>query len=891
MATKFLEGLAEDQKDIKKIKTTLEKIYDIEVKQEKRESTEQKREKQKERRSKGDKKLTIEKALGIKKKDKDKTKKGLLGMLGGVFKGILGLGGAKLLALAGIGLVGATVTAYIKSEKFRNAVNEHVLIPMGKYIMENLPSLLMSAVTGAAAGLKITGQPSAASNPQQESSGTKNVREAEESVEKFFGRQKISEKTREARSIRQSMRYQDMHYGNALFMPGGNDQVERELQDFYKKGQTEIDKHLTLLSQLDNMEGQLQKLYRLMHQHDGNSPTYKIYMKEIVALQKNISIKERQVEAGELNLEKLAKEEKNLKDNEKKAYGEGHTPHSSAFAGTEFVKRQTGGHVLLAAKEFKKKRPGNGPLSEDTIAQGVQPIKRQRGGKVFLHWAASGYSGAHPNYHATIQGDGSVSKTRDYNTFGGAHTYGYNSQGIGISLAAMHGASPNNFGSYPVKPIQYENMAKLTASILNDWGHDASYVNDKTVATHAEAGRDNPGDNYGPRAWGGDGNKWDLWKLYENDEVGTGGPKIRAMVKAFMGGDNNMDEITTEKGGGTNTNTGAGTVITQQQQNEVQQTVSKTLNPIDMIRGLGGTLGKIGGPMGEFVEGALGKVADSFGGVLVAKRQKGGAVGKAVAHIKKDEALSSLSKGPYPNGKSDWIRPGGNSVISKTPWSKVNKGTPVHAYVDGVGVPTIGWGSTYYDDISAGTKKVKRGDKITKGKADSIMYSNVNKLAMKYKNKIPHWNKMSATQRAGLISMGYNAPNFYGAYPKITNALNSGDMKAVKANLTWGGPSATRIREAQQMMTQGPQDLKKASARFGPAKRVKRQDGGLVGMSENYHLNNVMGGFSNTPILVPYETNSTAVGSMSTGGGGVGYSGGGSSSNDSYRISMGAAYS
>lgn len=183
------------------------------------------------------------------------------------------------------------------------------------------------------------------------------------------------------------------------------------------------------------------------------------------------------------------------------------------------------------------------------------------------------------------------------------------------------------------------------------------------------------------------------------------------------------------------------------------------------------------------------------------KRQSGGVV-EAVKHIKKDEALSSLSK-----GSNDWIRPGGTSVVSGTPWDKVKSSTPIHAYTDSVGVPTIGWGSTYYDDISSGKMKVKMGDVITKGKADGIMTDNVDKLSNKYSKKIPNWKKMSDTQRAGLLSMGYNAPNFYGAYKKVTAALDSGDMGAVKDNLRWGGPSETRIRESQQMMTKGPQNL------------------------------------------------------------------------------------
>jgi GH24 family phage-related lysozyme (muramidase) len=198
------------------------------------------------------------------------------------------------------------------------------------------------------------------------------------------------------------------------------------------------------------------------------------------------------------------------------------------------------------------------------------------------------------------------------------------------------------------------------------------------------------------------------------------------------------------------------------------------------------------------------------GGVPVLKRQTGGFV-EAVKHIKKDEALSSLTK-----GKNDWIRPGGNSVISRKPWSSVKGDTPIHAYYDKVGnVPTIGWGATYYDDISSGTQKVKMGDTITKDKADKVMLDNVKRLAQRYSKMIPNWKKMSNSQRAGLLSMGYNAPNFYGAYRGITAALDSGDMGRVRENLRWGGPSEARITESQAMMRKGPQNL---NAIVGPKK-------------------------------------------------------------------------
>ena len=192
--------------------------------------------------------------------------------------------------------------------------------------------------------------------------------------------------------------------------------------------------------------------------------------------------------------------------------------------------------------------------------------------------------------------------------------------------------------------------------------------------------------------------------------------------------------------------------------------------------------------------------------------QTGGEVGIATKHIMKDEALSSLTKGPFPKGKSDWIRPNGNSVISKTPWNKVKPETPIYSYVDSVGVPTIGWGSTYYDNISNGKKKVKNGDVITKRQADKALHTNIAALNDRYSKEINHWDKMADKQKAALLSMGYNAPNFFSSKsfaPKLRGALQRGDMKTAAANLDWGGPSRSRVKESQQMLLQGPNDLSK----------------------------------------------------------------------------------
>jgi GH24 family phage-related lysozyme (muramidase) len=185
--------------------------------------------------------------------------------------------------------------------------------------------------------------------------------------------------------------------------------------------------------------------------------------------------------------------------------------------------------------------------------------------------------------------------------------------------------------------------------------------------------------------------------------------------------------------------------------------------------------------------------------------QGGGMVGKVAHHLKQDEALSSLTK-----GTNDFIKPGGRSVASRMNWNMVKPKTPIHSYVDSVGQPTIGWGSTFYDSILNGKKPVKMGDTITKDKADNILNNNIGNLAKTYSQKIPLWNKMSEDQKAGVTLLGYNAPyGPIGAYPKLTAALKSGDMATAAKQVQRSGPNASRIALERQLILSGPKNLTK----------------------------------------------------------------------------------
>ena len=91
---------------------------------------------------------------------------------------------------------------------------------------------------------------------------------------------------------------------------------------------------------------------------------------------------------------------------------------------------------------------------------------------------------------------------------------------------------------FPPTTNSLSEMMKEAARIGLSWGWKASDVNSKRVMTHAEAASNKDGrgshDNYGPVAWGGTGERWDLFRLRKNDGAGTGGQKLRNMMAKFM---------------------------------------------------------------------------------------------------------------------------------------------------------------------------------------------------------------------------------------------------------------------------------------------------------------------------------------------------------------------
>lgn len=104
------------------------------------------------------------------------------------------------------------------------------------------------------------------------------------------------------------------------------------------------------------------------------------------------------------------------------------------------------------------------------------------------------------------------------------------------------------------------------------------------------------------------------------------------------------------------------------------------------------------------------------------------------------------------------------------------EGCRLKAYVDPRtgGLPiTIGWGSTFYKDMSP----IQLGDQITQDEADELYTFNCYHRFWKVlEKKIPYWQDMSTKQQAALCSFAYNmGADFYGDKDCVTITSNLHD--------------------------------------------------------------------------------------------------------------------
>ena len=103
------------------------------------------------------------------------------------------------------------------------------------------------------------------------------------------------------------------------------------------------------------------------------------------------------------------------------------------------------------------------------------------------------------------------------------------------------------------------------------------------------------------------------------------------------------------------------------------------------------------------------------------------------------------------------------------------------AYLDGMGIPTIGYGATHYADGRA----VQMGETITPQAADELYDHHVQTTTEKL-NESEAYRRLDPATQAGLTSFAFNVgPNFIGHknYGTITSAIESGDTQAIQDSM------------------------------------------------------------------------------------------------------------
>ena len=100
-------------------------------------------------------------------------------------------------------------------------------------------------------------------------------------------------------------------------------------------------------------------------------------------------------------------------------------------------------------------------------------------------------------------------------------------------------------------------------------------------------------------------------------------------------------------------------------------------------------------------------------------------------------------------------------------------------YLDQAGLPTIGYGTRFYED---GTEVTMDDPAIDETRATSLMNNYVNQVAQTL-TQMPGFNQLNPNQKDAVISFGYNfGANFYNDkdnFGIISGAIEKGDNKAI----------------------------------------------------------------------------------------------------------------
>ena len=212
-------------------------------------------------------------------------------------------------------------------------------------------------------------------------------------------------------------------------------------------------------------------------------------------------------------------------------------------------------------------------------------------------------------------------------------------------------------------------------------------------------------------------------------------------------------------------------------------------------------------------------IAKSFGDLGV-KGESGfsdtmmasGGISGAIQFIKKHEGLGAFIPGTGGGNRlADYIGDGMTESVKGTPRSKAySPSTKLFTYIDTEGVDTIGYGSTYYDDIFGGDYPVRRGDTSTVGKMESIMNMHVKQIYDQYDEWYPLFKHFKPKQQAGIISYLYNrGPNAIVGYGPMRRAIKAGNVHelADEIEIDTASVGPKRRREEADLLRTGPSKI------------------------------------------------------------------------------------
>ena len=189
-----------------------------------------------------------------------------------------------------------------------------------------------------------------------------------------------------------------------------------------------------------------------------------------------------------------------------------------------------------------------------------------------------------------------------------------------------------------------------------------------------------------------------------------------------------------------------------------------------------------------------------------------GGISGAIKFIKKHEGLAAFTPGTGGgNRQADYIGDGMSYSIKGTPRSKAyNPSTKLFSYIDTEGVPTIGYGTTFYDDIFGGDYPVRDGDTSNVGKMESIMNKHAKQIYDQYDEWYPLFKYFKPKQQAGIMSYLYNrGPNAIVGYNPMRRAMNAGNVHdlahEIEIDIESVGPK--RRKEEADLVRSGPSKI------------------------------------------------------------------------------------